>query len=70
MNYFTYRLKLLKLNCKKIHFERSISKDITEAREKGNKDKLENLQSLQNDNNINYNKTRDRLQTKYFSLWY
>ncbi len=70
MNYFTYRFKLLKLNCKKIYFERSISKDIAEARGNGNNEKMENLHSLLNDNNINYNKTRDRLQTKYFSLLY
>ncbi len=70
MNFFTYKFKLLELNCKKIYFERSISKDIAEAREKGNEQKLEKFHSLLNDNNINYNKTRDRLQTKYFSLWY
>ena len=70
MNYFTYRFKLLKLNYKKIYFERSISKDIVEARENGNEQKLENLHSLLNDNNINYKKNRDRLQTKYLSLWY
>ncbi len=70
MNYFTYRFKLLKLNYKKIYFERSISKDIAEARGNGNEKKLENLHSLLNDNNINYKINRDRLQTKYFSLWY
>ncbi len=70
MNFFTYKFKLLKLNCKKTYFERSISKDIAEARGNGNKEKMENLHSLLNNNNINYKKNRDRLQTKYFSLWY
>ena len=70
MNYIAYRYKLSKLNCKRIYFERSISKDIAEAKKNKSKEKLEKLHSLLNANNINYEKSRHKLQTKYFSFEY
>jgi hypothetical protein len=70
MNYITYRYKLSKLNCKKKNFEKSILKDIAEAREKGSEEQLEKLHSVLNANNINYEKNRYKLLTRYFSLHY
>ncbi len=70
MNYIAYRYKLSKLNFKRKDYERSISKDIEEARKNESKEKLEKLHSLLNANNINYEKNRHKLQTQYFSLWY
>jgi hypothetical protein len=70
MNFITYRYKLSKLNCKRNYFERSILKDIAEARKNGRKEKLERLHSLLNDNNIKYDKNRYKLLTRYFSLQY
>lgn len=70
MNYFTYRYKLSKLDCKRKYFERSILKDIAEARKNGSKEKLEKLHSLLNAHNINYEKSRYELLTRYFSLQY
>jgi hypothetical protein len=70
MNYIAYRYKLSKLNCKRSNFTRSISKDITEARENGNKERLEKLHTLLNTYNINHEKSRHKLLTRYFSLRY
>jgi hypothetical protein len=70
MNYFTYIYKLSKLKCKRKYFERSILKDVEEARKNGNKEKLEELYTLLNANNINYKKFRYKLMTRYFSLQY
>jgi hypothetical protein len=70
MNYITYRFKLSKLNCKRKYFKRSILRDIVEARKNGNKKKLEKLHSLLSANNINYDKNRYKLLTRYFSLQY
>jgi len=70
MNYITYRYHLSKLNCKRKYFERSILKDIEEAREHGSKEQLEKLHSLLNADHINYDKIRHKLLTRYFSLQY
>jgi hypothetical protein len=70
MNYITYRYKLSKLKCKRKYFERSILKDVAEARKNGSIEKLEELYSLLNTNNINYEKYRYKLLTRYFSLQY
>jgi hypothetical protein len=45
-------------------------KDIAEARKNGSKEKLEKLHSLLKANNINYEKYRYKLLTRYFSLQY
>jgi hypothetical protein len=58
------------LSSKRKHFNRSISKDIAEARKNGSRDRLEKLHSLLNTNNINYEKSRYDLLTGYFSLQY
>jgi len=70
MNYIAYRFKLSKLNFKRNDFERAISREIAIARKNDNKEKLEKLHLLLNANNINYEKSRYKLQTKYFSLEY
>ena len=70
MNFITYRYKLSKLNCKRKYFERSILKDIAEARKNESKEKLKKLHSLLNVNNINYDKNKYKLLTKYFLLQY
>jgi len=68
MNYFAYRLNLSKLNCKRKYFEKSIVKDIAKAREHGSKEKLKKLNSLLNANNINYEKNKYKLLSRYFLL--
>jgi hypothetical protein len=70
MNYFIYRYKLSKLNCKRKYFKRSILRNIVEARKNGNKEKLEKLYSLLNANNITYEKNKCKLLTRYFLLQY
>jgi hypothetical protein len=70
MNYITYRYKLSKLNCKRKYFERSILKDIIEARKNGSNERLEKLSSLLSANKMNYEKNRHKLLTRYFSLQY
>ncbi len=70
MNFITYRYKLSKLNCKRNYFEKSILKNIADARENGSNEKLEKLHSLLNANNNNYEKDRHKLLTRYFSLQY
>ncbi len=70
MNYFTYRYKLYELHFKRNFFKRSLLKDIVEARENGNGETLEKLYSLLNANNINYEKSKCKLLTKYFLLQY
>jgi len=68
MNYFTYRYKLTRLHCKRKYFEKSILRDIAEARKNGSKEKLEKLYSLLNVNTANYEKNKYALLTKYFLL--
>ncbi len=70
MNYITYKYKLSKLNCKRIYLEKSILKNIADARGNGSTEKLEELHSLLNTNNIKYEKSRYKLMTRYFSLQY
>ncbi len=70
MNFIAYRYELSRLNCKRKYFEKSISKNIADARKNGSKEKLEKLHSLLNVNNINYEKNRHKLQTKYFLIEY
>jgi len=70
MNCVTYRYKLSKLNFKRKDFERCILKDIADAKKNKSKEKLEKLHSLLNANNINYERNRYKLQTRYFSLKY
>jgi len=68
MNYITYRYKLYELNFKRNFLKKSLLKDIVEARENGNGETLEKLYSLLNVNNINYEKSKCKLLTKYFLL--
>jgi len=70
MNYIEYRYKLSKLNFKRKDFEKAMLREIAKAREDDNKEKLEKLHFLLNANNINYEKNKHKLQTKYFSLEY
>jgi hypothetical protein len=70
MNYITYRYKLFNLNFKKNLSEKSILKDIVEAREKGNEETLEKLYAVLNTNKINYDKNRYKLFTLYYFLQY
>jgi len=68
MNYITYRYKLYELNFKRNFLKKSLLKNIVEARENGNGETLEKLYSLLNANNINYEKSKCKLLTKYFLL--
>ena len=70
MNYITYRYKLSRLNCERRYVEKSILKDISEARKNGSNRKLEKLHSLLSANTINYEKNKHKLLTRYFSLQY
>jgi hypothetical protein len=56
------------LNCERKYFNKTILKDLDEARENGSKENLEKLHSLLTTNNINYEKNRHKLLTKYFLL--
>ncbi len=70
MNFITYKYKLYKLNFKRKFSEKSILKNIVEARKKGNEETLENLYAVLNANKINYDKNKYKLLTKYLLLQY
>jgi len=70
MNYISYRYRLSLLNFKRKYFERSILKDIAEARKHGSNEKLEKLHSLLSAHTVNYEKSKYILLTRYFSLRY
>ncbi len=65
MNYITYRYKLYKLNFKRKFSEKSMQKDIIEARKNENEETLEKLYTLLNTNRINYDNNKYKLLTRY-----
>lgn len=61
---------MFKLNVKRKFTEKSILRNIMDAREKGNEETLARLYAVLNTNKIDYDKNRYKLFTKYYCLQY
>jgi hypothetical protein len=68
MNLITYRYKLYKLNFERKLSEKSILRNIVDARKKGNEETLEKLYAVLTTNKTNYDKNKYKLHTRYFLL--